>query len=373
MSTLPPMELSDDTPQCVQVKEFILERIREGFWKIGQRMPTIRELSELTGCGLTPVNQAMVEIAREGYVERRAGHGTFLRSQTHRETTVGPFGIILSVGKEALSRHLVQLSHIHDLAVTTSSVFYRRKIQFFYLNLPQQLDYACSLFNKVQGMIHIGPASEKFLDRATNRNIPIVYLAMYNPPVEGLYVKGDFCDVLQQGAKILADHGHRNIGLIHSFPKPETSASLLFTQAFLGGLSDRNLPHTKDRVLHIGSRTVPCGAELKEYFMRKDRPSAVFCVGFERAKVVYDACALLDIRIPEDLSVMALTADEWYGENFSPPLSTLVNPVTQIVEQAVDLLIESSSVNASAHRYGVTVRPQLFMRGSVSNLVESAP
>ncbi len=67
-------------PLYQQVKEIILNEIREEKLKGGDRMPTEAEMKERFGVSIGTVRRAMGELEDAGVIERKEGVGTFVRS-----------------------------------------------------------------------------------------------------------------------------------------------------------------------------------------------------------------------------------------------------------------------------------------------------
>ncbi|GEM16631.1 histidine utilization repressor [Gluconobacter oxydans] len=61
-----------------QVKLYITERIQDGEWKEGQKLPSESELVELLGVSRMTVHRALRELMTEGVVVRAQGVGTFV-------------------------------------------------------------------------------------------------------------------------------------------------------------------------------------------------------------------------------------------------------------------------------------------------------
>ncbi len=65
-------------PRYQQVKDLIIERIASGELQPRDRVPSENELVESTGVSRMTANRALRELTSEGYVERRAGSGTYV-------------------------------------------------------------------------------------------------------------------------------------------------------------------------------------------------------------------------------------------------------------------------------------------------------
>jgi len=65
-------------PLYQKVREQLRHQIVRGFWKPGDMLPTEPELGEQFGVSAGTVKQALLSLARDGLILRRAGKGTFV-------------------------------------------------------------------------------------------------------------------------------------------------------------------------------------------------------------------------------------------------------------------------------------------------------
>ncbi len=68
-------------PIYLQVKAYILDTIKKGYYKSGDKLPTERHLSEKLGISRNTVSAAYKELLLEGVLESSQGRGTFVREQ----------------------------------------------------------------------------------------------------------------------------------------------------------------------------------------------------------------------------------------------------------------------------------------------------
>jgi LacI family repressor for deo operon, udp, cdd, tsx, nupC, and nupG len=72
---------------------------------------------------------------------------------------------------------------------------------------------------------------------------------------------------------------------------------------------------------------------------RHEPPTAIFCFNDEMAMGVYQTAARAGVRIPDDLSVVGFD-DIRYAAHMLPPLTTIAQPMREIGEGTVRLLLQ---------------------------------
>lgn len=92
------------TPLYARLEERLRHLIETGVWKANERIPTERELVDMTGIGINTVKKALKDLEQAGYLQRRQGAGTFV---TPPETLFGLhryYGMMRDFG-DNLGRH----------------------------------------------------------------------------------------------------------------------------------------------------------------------------------------------------------------------------------------------------------------------------
>lgn len=72
------LKADDRRPKYQQIKDLVRQRIRDGRWLAGRRLPSESEWVEHLGVSRMTVNRALRELMHEGKVERVHGVGTFV-------------------------------------------------------------------------------------------------------------------------------------------------------------------------------------------------------------------------------------------------------------------------------------------------------
>jgi len=66
-------------PLYKQVEDFVRERIQQGEFGLHSKLPPTDVLAERTGTSVFTVQTALTSLCREGLLDRRAGHGTYVK------------------------------------------------------------------------------------------------------------------------------------------------------------------------------------------------------------------------------------------------------------------------------------------------------
>ena len=72
------MEFDDRAPIYTQIMDLIKRRIAVGELKVGQQLPSVRDLAQQVVVNPNTVQKAYLELEREGYVSTQRGMGTFV-------------------------------------------------------------------------------------------------------------------------------------------------------------------------------------------------------------------------------------------------------------------------------------------------------
>ncbi|MGM9886136.1 MULTISPECIES: GntR family transcriptional regulator [unclassified Lactococcus] len=89
-------------PNYIRIHDALKDEVENAIWKIGQRLPSERDLAERFGVSRMTARQAVTALVDEGILERRVGSGTYVASRRVREKMRGTTSfsdIISSQGK----------------------------------------------------------------------------------------------------------------------------------------------------------------------------------------------------------------------------------------------------------------------------------
>lgn len=81
--------MSNQLPVYIQIHDQIKSEIEQGVWKIGDRLPSERELAIKFNVSRMTLRQAIQNLADEGILERKIGSGTYVAREKVQEKMSG--------------------------------------------------------------------------------------------------------------------------------------------------------------------------------------------------------------------------------------------------------------------------------------------
>lgn len=191
------------------------------------------------------------------------------------------------------------------------------------------------------GVIFVENFSRKALELAAKREIPSIVLnhEMGSAPS---FVKVDYLHVGRLCGKYLLEKGHKNIGFIGG-----TEEKRFIYREMLSGiretLKESGLSLNEAFVLKMDSQSAGAEEQLLCLFSNTPReklPTAFIAGRDFRARLLYQVCERLRLRIPEDISIISYDNLSW-DEASSKGLTTIIQPAKEEGRRAFEMLFEA--------------------------------
>ena len=218
----------------------------------------------------------------------------------------------------------------------------------------------------VDGLL-IAPVSEEsnHIQALMDLGKPVVLVDRFFDGLPIPYVSSDNFQGAYEGVMYLIEQGHKDIGYIQGIPdsKPNLERLRGYTQA----MSEHRLSIKLDWIL--GNRfEEQDGYESAMIVLQQDtRPTALFATSAVGALGVMRACLELNLRIPEDVSIIGF--DEYpYAPLLSPPLTTIAQSTQSIGEVASHVLLDWLDSGDAPIDSAHILETQLVIRDSVAHL-----
>jgi LacI family repressor for deo operon, udp, cdd, tsx, nupC, and nupG len=226
--------------------------------------------------------------------------------------------------------------------------------------------YARMLKRKeADGLIFLGHriprAAAELVAALAPRCAPVVHGCEYSPALGVASVHIDNAGAAADAIDHLYSLGHRRIGVVTGpLISPLSRDRLLGTTE-----RAKSLGAEDDLIVRHGDFTIESGAMLADGLLaRTDAPTAVFCFSDEMAIGVIASARRRGLRVPDDLSVVGFD-DIRFARHLDPPLTTISQPMREIGEGTVRLLLEILRGD-EIKPVSVTLPHQLTIRSSTA-------
>lgn len=223
--------------------------------------------------------------------------------------------------------------------------------------------YASILKRKeADGLIFLGhrlPKEAASLIQSTVGRAPVVNGCEFNPELGVPSVHIDNAKAASDAMDHLYGLGHRSIGIITG---PLVSP---LSRDRLRGATARakKAKAENDFIVMHGDFSIDSGhAAAGRLLSRREPPTAVFCFNDEMAIGVIEAARERGVRVPHELSIVGFD-DIRFARYMYPPLTTVAQPMREIGERTVRLLLEILN-GSTTPPVSVTLPHNLVIRGS---------
>ncbi len=219
----------------------------------------------------------------------------------------------------------------------------------------------------IEGLIVLGTELEgSDLEPFERIDIPLGFIdTRFN------FKKFDFVDMdnIQAASQIVQhfiEHGHKNIGFIGSSEHARNFK--LRHLGFQEALKFFGIPHEEMYTFFVSSTFDGAYRDMLDILKKGAKlPSAIFCVNDLIAYGCIKALKEINMRVPDDVSVIGFD-DLPMSAMMDPPLTTLKVSQRQIGRMAIQLLLERIYDDITAPTIKISIGGRLICRKSVKSL-----
>lgn len=252
-----------------------------------------------------------------------------------------------------IARTVEDLAHSEGYSVIVCSTDNRDERVEKYVRLLEQ--------KNVDGiLIGTGVESAEMLSLLAEKSFPIVMIAR---EAAGIAVHSVLTDDFRGGelaAQYLLSQGHRKMAILSENIK--VSSSFERVRGFRFGLFEAGITLGAEDILSCESNIKDGKRAAAAMISQDDRPTALFCCNDLLAIGALQAAKELELSVPAELSIIGFD-DTILSTVTNPTLTTIAQPMDQMVKLAFDLLIGSLD-NADDIKQRIVMQPQLVIRES---------
>lgn len=240
------------------------------------------------------------------------------------------------------------------------------------LDAPARREAARQLCNSVAGVILPPPLCESkaIVAEFVNAGIPVVSIASSRFSDRISCVRIDDRQASREMVAHLIAHGHTRIGYIKGDSNQTASAHRW--EGYRDALADAGIGYD-DALVQPGYFTYRSGLEAAERLLSlQPPPSAIFASNDDMASAVVSVAHRRGMEVPGDLSVVGFD-DTSASTMVWPELTTIHQPVAEMADTAIDILLREIRRTPSSGRVTVNhvLAHHLITRASVANLHRS--
>jgi LacI family transcriptional regulator len=222
----------------------------------------------------------------------------------------------------------------YSVIVTSSENDHEREKKFTHLFSAKDIK-GVIIAPIVEGMAEI-----EHLFKLKMINYPFVLLEDVRG-IQANVVAIDNLKAIKKAVKYLIDSGHTNI--VHFAGPPQSSHTKERIEGFRDAFSESTLVFNREMIISVGSRYEESYSNTMNFFKDKNRvdyPTAIVCFNDQQALAVIMALKELNIRVPDDISIIG-NDDIYYAKIYPVPLTTIRTPQTDIGKKAAEILIRN--------------------------------
>jgi GntR family transcriptional regulator, arabinose operon transcriptional repressor len=346
---LSPVDPNDTTPRHQQVYNRLLEQIQAGRWQVGEKIPSELELAADLGVAKLTIHRAVQTLAREGWVSRRVGRGTYVLGR---------------VNKPALRR--VVLSFGASAANVLGSDYYGSLYRGIIAGLGPEVElilspdaFGTNPLPPADGVLVIAPRADAQpgLEALIQSEVPTVLIGAHWPTLPLPTVDSDNQAAAEQACAYLAELGHERLALLYS--EPETANVRDRIAGFSAEAKRRGLTLTQHEAR--ASWELTCDEKASLLASVRGGTTAIFAAGYYLSLNVLNTLREAGYSVPADVSVVGFD-DPVSAALVYPPLTTLRQPLFEMGKRAAERLLKNP--DCAENHYVELLSVSLISRGS---------
>jgi GntR family transcriptional regulator of arabinose operon len=331
-------------PKYRQVYAALWREIQSGRLKKGERLPSEAELVRTFGASRITVGRAVRDLQREGFVERRAGSGTYVRAP--QSTGALSFGLLIpDLGETEIFEPVCQgmmaspLAHRHALVWGSPTGAGASNAERAWQLCRQYIDRRVSgvFFAPLEFGADREAVNHRIVEALDAARIPIVLL---DRTVDAYPARGhhDLVGIDNRRAGyIITEHvvrlDSRRIAFVGL---PDAAATVDAREA-----GYREALYAGDRPIEraLVRRLDPSNAPDINNWMSTARPDAIVCANDRTAGRLMQTLLRLGYAVPDEVRIVGID-DVEFASLLPVPLTTLRQPTGDIGDAALNAMLE---------------------------------
>ena len=354
------------TPLVRQIRDHLLGRIEDGTLEHNARLPSMRSFSEQTGVSVGIVRQAIGELTHTGHLRVDARRGVYVSRPRLKVTDVA---VVLPMVRSHFVPDLLD-----GVLGTLRNTEYRVVVESAHGSFREEVRLIERLDRAFLAGTLVSPppfaADAAVIRDLVDRGLPCVQVLVSVDDRAAPSVTADDFEMGRRAVEVLTDAGHRRIAVLDT---NADAASIRTLRAGLDaglaavGLSLAGVPVVRGDAGQLDAEAPYEASEESASYLLKKHPETTAVVGMTPNRAIGACRAALScgLRVPEDLSVVAVAGDSEAAAHTGPGITALDRP-TRAIGQRAALMLRQMIGGDKPAQANIQLQPVFKPRGSVA-------
>jgi DNA-binding LacI/PurR family transcriptional regulator len=319
-----PLRSSRSTLQQ-QLRDLLLQDIREGLYAPGFRLPSVRELGKSYGVSRETAKRALNLLQAMGVVEILPGRGAYVLGKQSPEAT-GNIALVLDLGDAGAPTDDIEMVYGRLLQLIDSEIRGAGyHLVFSYINYsdPEAKEHFSSLLGKVDALFVLGLMNQSFSEELAALPMPVLSLLpnIDFEPLDQIGVDNKKSYLL--ASRFLLERGCRKL-LYMDGPGDYYQARQRFEGCRAAAQSFGESGISVERVNSSGWSSEDARAAFLDLYAtgKGYGVDGFLAVNDAMALGVLQASVRMGLRVPEDISIIG-AKNSSFAASSDPPLTTI--------------------------------------------------
>jgi len=259
--------------------------------------------------------------------------------------------------------------YFSTIASIISKAFYSRKYAVYMIDCDDnqriEKDIVSTISSQnMDGLIVIPSGNDsRHLERLIRIKLPFICIDRYFESLHIPYVSTDNYIGALAAVELLVRNGHKKIACIQGNPTVVSNTERVrgYFEAIEKFGLDYSYVSGQEFTLQNGYK------EMKKIINLYDRPTAIFTLSDMISLGVMRALKEEKLTIPNDFSLISFDNSQ-YLDYLETPLTSIAQPVEQIAEKAIELLLSQMKGELSKTKMSLLIPPTIIERNSIKKL-----
>ncbi len=350
---------NNTAPLFLQMKEKIVEEIKQAGLKPGDKIPSENQFCFASEVSIRTIRRALAELEKDGVIVRRQGKGSFLRdiNAANKPVSAGVIGILFSdmqyLSHPVFSSILQAIEkHVHDHGYSFHLYSTGDRLKTAH-NRPMETIVP---LQEVKGLIATSALSQEDILTLRRSKVAMVAFNEYRD-MQLNSIVFDYYSAARMGVEYLWRHGYENIAFICRRFSEAFSSVIFNNDIFLKGIKEiysENGRTLDESMIFQSNAEREDGRNITGRLLESNnRPDAIFTIDDRLAQGVLDAAEDYSLKIPEDCELLTCS-----GGITPKGIDYIEIPVAEWGKTAVEMLMKSIDGDGSVKKSKI-LAPQL--------------